>query len=403
MSKIQLGLLLFAVIILNGCGFTKGTAPNVEAPKIRLINPRYAEYSVGTPNMEAPKMKAPKMKEPKSVHWYEEQYSEIDFHDFGLVIEGVTSHFAQELASNLNMNSMESSSRFSGPPKVILQNRNVIIALWKYPQHPHNLRSDPSTLTTLAEVVEDIIATMSEDNKANVRSKTKDELIELNFGWGQGIRNYYQLWHNKPLVKAIGKEHPKDASMVIIEEVWKQLKQTNDKDTQANDYNISLQWHVDKQCLEISWGRGKSIVIAGVNLDFAEAFANELGLHLFQMRTRYQHPDVRPQVMQIGRGVDIKLVKARDSMKDKKISDLREHNIPIYPAQYREVGTDWKIVLFNEEVGLRNGYIVVVNQSFYYVNHNTLIYVCEVSNQQCTNERVIPYLQSKIGSEGLLK
>ncbi len=399
MSKMQLGLLLFTVIIFNGCSFTKGTAPNIEGSKIRLINHRYAEYGESTFNMEAPKMK-----EPKSVHWYiEEQYSEIDFDDFGLIIAGVNSYFAQELAKNLDLSSVESSSRFSGPPQVILQKHNVIITLWKYPQYPHNRRPDPSTLTTLAEVVEDIIATMGEDDRANVRSKTKNELIELNFGWGQGIRNYYQLWHNKPLIKAIGKEHPKDASMVIIEEVWKQLQRTNDKDIRANDYTISLQWHVDKQCLEISWGRGKSIVIAGVKLDFAEAFANELGLHLFQMRTRYQHSDVRPQVTQIGRGVVIKLIKERDNSKDKKISDLRERSIPIYPVRYRKIGKDWKIVLFNEEVELRNGYIVVVNQSFYYVNHNTLIYVCEVSNQQYTNERVIPYLQSKIGGEDLLK
>ena len=390
MSKIQLGLLLSTVIILNGCGFTKGTAPNVEVPKIRFINHRYVEV--------------PKVKEPKSIYWYiEERYSEIDFHDFGLVVEDVNLNFTEELARNLGLNHTASSSRISGPPQVILQNHNVIITLWRYPQHPHNRRPDPSTLTTLAEVVADIIATMSEGNRANVRSKTKDELIELNFGWGQGIRNYYQLWHNKRLVKAIGKEHPKDASMVIIEEVWKQLKQTDDKGAQANDYNISLQWHIDKQCLEISWGRGKNIVVAGVNLDFAEAFANELGLPLFQMRTRYQHPDVRPQVMQIGRGVVIKLVKERDNSKDRKISELREHNIPIYPAQYREVGIDWKIVLFNEEVGLRNGYIVVVNQSYYYVHYNALMYVCEVSNQKDTNERVIPYLQSKIGSEDLLK
>ena len=181
--------------------------------------------------------------------------------------------------------------------------------VWKYPQHPLNRRPDPATLSTLAEVVEDIIAAMGEDDRANVRSKTKDQLIELNFGWGQGIRNYYRLWHNRLLLKAIGKEHPKDASLVVIEEVWKQLKQTDVKNIQMNDYNTSLNWHIDKQCLEISWGRGKSIVVQGINLDFAEAFANELGLHLIQMATRYQHPDVKPQVMQIERGVKIKLVK----------------------------------------------------------------------------------------------
>ena len=250
------------------------------------------------------------MKEPKNVYWYiEEQYLEIDFDDLGLVIEDVNSYFAAELASNLSLGSIESSHRFSGPPQVILQKRNVIITLWEYPQHPHNRRPAPSTLTTLAEVVEDIIATMGEDDRVNVRSKTKDQLIEFNFGWGQGIRNYYRLWHNKPLVKTIGKEHPEDASLLVIEEVWKQLQQTDDEDTQANNYNTSLRWHVDKQCLEISWGRGKSIVIEGANLDFAEAFANALGLHLFQMATRYQHPDVKPQVMQIEPGITIKLVK----------------------------------------------------------------------------------------------
>ncbi len=220
MYRILLCLLFCGIIVFSGCGPTKEVAPNMEVPKL---------------------------KEPKSVHWYiEEQYSEIDFDDFGLVIAGANSYFAQELTSNLDLSSMESSHRFSGPPQVILQKRNVIIALWKYPQHPHNRRPHPSTLTTLAEVVEDIIMTMDEDNRANVRTKTKDELIALNHWWGQGIRNYYQLWHNKSLVMAIGKEHPEDASMVIIEEVWKQLKKTDDKGTQANNYNISLQWHVDK-------------------------------------------------------------------------------------------------------------------------------------------------------------
>ncbi len=250
------------------------------------------------------------MKEPKSVYWYiEEQYSEIDFDGLGLVIEGVNSYFAQEFANNLGLGSIESSHRFSGPPQVILQERNVIITLWKYPQHPHNRRPNPSTLTTLAEVVEDIIATMGKEDRDNVRSKTKGQLFEFHSGWGQGIRNYYRLWNNRTLLKSIGETDADDASMVIIEEVWKQLKQADNEGIQANDYNTSLQWHVDKQCLEISWGRGKSIVIAGINLVFAEAFANELGLHLLQMATRYQHPDVKPQVMQTERGVTIKLVK----------------------------------------------------------------------------------------------
>ena len=35
----------------------------------------------------------------------------------------------------------------------------------------------------------------------------------------QGIRNGYNLWHDKALVKELGAEHPDDASMVIIKAV----------------------------------------------------------------------------------------------------------------------------------------------------------------------------------------
>ena len=56
-----------------------------------------------------------------------------------------------------------------------------------------------------------------------------------------------------------------------------------------------LKWHDDKRCLEISAG-GMSIVIEGIDIDFAEAFANELKMQMLTTREIYLPPDVQPQV-----------------------------------------------------------------------------------------------------------
>ena len=75
----------------------------------------------------------------------------------------------------------------------------------------------------IAEIVEDIIANISEAGKANVVNKSADDLILFHHGCGTYIRNRYNLWGNQALVKATGKEHPDDASMVIIKAVWQSL------------------------------------------------------------------------------------------------------------------------------------------------------------------------------------
>ncbi len=68
-----------------------------------------------------------------------------------------------------------------------------------------------------------------------------------------------------------------------------------------------LKWHDDKRCLEISAG-GMSIVIEGIDFDFAEAFANELKMQLLTTREIYSRPDVQPQVT-LERDVILKLWK----------------------------------------------------------------------------------------------
>lgn len=97
-------------------------------------------------------------------------------------------------------------------------------------------------------------------------------------------------------------------------------------------------------------------------------------------------------------------------MKNLNISALRDRNISINLIQYRDLyqndpthEAEWKIVIFDEAVGFRNGNIVLVAQDFYLVNGETLIHICPVSDQEATNDRIIPYLQSKIDRETLMK
>ncbi|NLS93981.1 MAG: hypothetical protein GXX96_17620 [Planctomycetaceae bacterium] len=79
---------------------------------------------------------------------------------------------------------------------------------------------------TLEEATARLIADMSDDDKQTVRSTKKEDLIEFHFGWGTGIRNSFGLWQgNDALLKSCDKKHPDDASMVIIESVWKRLNE----------------------------------------------------------------------------------------------------------------------------------------------------------------------------------
>ena len=78
-------------------------------------------------------------------------------------------------------------------------------------------------LTTVAEVVADIIEDMSEADKATVVNTPENDLIQFHYGLGTAIRKDYNLWQNQALVKATGEEHPDAASNVIIQAVWQAL------------------------------------------------------------------------------------------------------------------------------------------------------------------------------------
>ena len=89
-------------------------------------------------------------------------------------------------------------------------------------------------LTTLPEVVADIIANMSEADKANVVNTPEENLIQFHYGWGTAIRKDYNLWQNSALVKATGEEYPDAASNVIIQAVWQALCDAGETDNRKD-------------------------------------------------------------------------------------------------------------------------------------------------------------------------
>ncbi len=77
--------------------------------------------------------------------------------------------------------------------------------------------------TSVNAAVVDLLAGLSDEDKASLREMRKEDLIRLHHGWGTGIRNQYGLWRgNRSLIEsACGKPcHPDEASMIIIEAVW---------------------------------------------------------------------------------------------------------------------------------------------------------------------------------------
>ena len=162
------------------------------------------------------------------------------------------------------------------------------------------------TPTTVAEVVEDIIENMSEADKANVANTPEDDLIMFHHGWGTGIRNHYNLWQNQALVKATGKEHADDASMVIIKAVWQALRDSGETYRRGKIETDTLQWREVEQCLEISTGGGRSLIIHGIDFDAVEEIANALRMTIFSSES-YTIPEAAPRPILEKRNVTLQV------------------------------------------------------------------------------------------------
>ena len=79
---------------------------------------------------------------------------------------------------------------------------------------------------TVDEAVGVVIATLSDEDKASIAAMAKSELIGLHFWLGAWIRNNLGLWKgNRPLLECTDAPNADDASMVIVEAVWRRLRE----------------------------------------------------------------------------------------------------------------------------------------------------------------------------------
>lgn len=75
--------------------------------------------------------------------------------------------------------------------------------------------------STVEGAVELLISEMEVEDVSFIRQFPEDDLITLHNSFGMHIRNRLGLWgSNKLLLNDTGKEHPDDASMVIIKKIW---------------------------------------------------------------------------------------------------------------------------------------------------------------------------------------
>ena len=81
-----------------------------------------------------------------------------------------------------------------------------------------------SNLTTLKDIIADILKDMPEKDKVTLASTPEEDLIAYHHSWGRNIRNRYNLWQNPEALEDIGEAHPDDASSVIIQAVWQRLQ-----------------------------------------------------------------------------------------------------------------------------------------------------------------------------------
>jgi Domain of unknown function (DUF6794) len=89
------------------------------------------------------------------------------------------------------------------------------------PQQEHPQRM-PATVN---DAVIALLAMLTEDTKAEICARDRDQLIELHFGFGTWIRNHFDLWQgDSALAQDAGCSHPDDVAGAIIEALWNRLR-----------------------------------------------------------------------------------------------------------------------------------------------------------------------------------
>ena len=79
---------------------------------------------------------------------------------------------------------------------------------------------------TVDEAVGVMIATLSDEDKVMIAALGQPDLIGLHMGLGAWIRNNLGLWKgNKSLLESSDAPNADDASLVVIEAVWRRLRE----------------------------------------------------------------------------------------------------------------------------------------------------------------------------------
>jgi hypothetical protein len=77
---------------------------------------------------------------------------------------------------------------------------------------------------TLDEAVNICLLTITPQEKELIKYTSEDRLIWFHFDWAVNMRNEFGMWEdNTDLLESCGASNPDDASMVIVDAVWKEL------------------------------------------------------------------------------------------------------------------------------------------------------------------------------------
>ena len=80
----------------------------------------------------------------------------------------------------------------------------------------------PATVDSAVRLLQDFV---SAEEQEKIRLMKVDDLVELHFGLGQWVRNYFGLWGVNPaLLLATGERTADDASAVLIRAFWNELQ-----------------------------------------------------------------------------------------------------------------------------------------------------------------------------------
>jgi len=88
--------------------------------------------------------------------------------------------------------------------------------------------ANTQTPTNVDEAVDRLLVVVSAEDQAKIAQMSKSELIDLHFGLGLAVRYAFGLHDTESQLRlSCGTEHPDDASQIIIQALWKKVKESN--------------------------------------------------------------------------------------------------------------------------------------------------------------------------------